>query len=356
MPESILNLAGTASRVRFFRQVAARGVKRAIVRSSIAIAALVLVTLVCYRLHFNLATASLLYVVVIVITSGTGDLASSIVASIVAAVCLAHLAPPAYSFRVSDPLDDVAIAVFFVTAFVISHLVSALRRMREEALSSVSRRLIDAEERERTRIARELHDDIGQRLALVIIHLEGLSAEGLGAGLEGSAAMKQLSEQLTGISKEIQALAHNLHSPKLEYLGLTTTVKSLCSELRNQYKVQIDFRGHEFRNGLAPDISLSLFRVAQEALHNSVKHSGTRQVEVELFEKEDDVHLIVRDKGHGFDLERATKGKGLGLVSMRERLKLVKGELSIDSHPGRGTTVHATVPVTSASTSSHTAA
>ena len=145
----MLNFSRKSSGVAFFQHIATKSVQRTIVHCSIAIPVLVLVTLACYRLHFNVATAGLLYVIVIIILSRTGDFAASIIASIVAAICLAHLAPPAYSFRVSDPLDDVAIAVFLITAFVVAQLVSDLRRQREEALLSVNRKLIDAEERER---------------------------------------------------------------------------------------------------------------------------------------------------------------------------------------------------------------
>jgi signal transduction histidine kinase len=136
--------------------------------------ALASLTVVCYRLRFNVATAALLYVIVVVLLSRTGNFVSSIFVSIIAARSLAYIAPPAYSFRVDDPLDDVAIMAFLVTSLVIASLVSKLHNAAEEALSSVNRRLIESEERERARIARELHDDIGQRLALLTNELEQL--------------------------------------------------------------------------------------------------------------------------------------------------------------------------------------
>jgi signal transduction histidine kinase len=351
----VLNSAGTASGVGFFERIAAKDAKRSIAQCSIAILVLAAITLASYRLHLNVATAGLLFVIVIVVLSRTGDFASSIIASIVAALGLAHLSPPAYSFRVNDPPDGVAIAVFFVTAFIISRLVSELRRMREEALSSVNRKLIDAEERERTRIARELHDDIGQRLALLAVKFKSLRTGGPSANTEDS-TIEQLAENLIEVSNDIQALAHSLHSSKLELLGLVRTMRSLCNEFGKQYKMQINFRSQELGNALPPDVSLSLFRVLQEALHNSAKHSGTQQVEVELFQTAGAIHLIVRDSGQGFNPAEATKGSGLGLVSMQERIKLVKGELTIDSQPTRGTTIQARVPVNSASGSEQTAA
>jgi signal transduction histidine kinase len=293
---------------------------------------LVSITITCYRLQLNLATATILYVVVVVLLSRIGEFASSVSASIIAAVCLAHLAPPAYSLRVDDPLDGVAILGFLLVSLIIAHLVSQLRRMREEALSSVHRALIDAEERERARIAREeLHDDIGQRLAMVEVGIDQLRADVSRQTSEGLDRMDEVAGELRGVSSDIQSLAHSLHSPKLEYLGLVKSSRSFCREFGNQYKVQVNFESRDLQKVLPLDVSLCFFRVLQEALHNSAKHSGTREAEVELFETADSIHLIVRDNGQGFDLKTAMKERGLGIVSMRERVKLVGGELSIDS-------------------------
>jgi signal transduction histidine kinase len=307
---------------------------------------LVSITITCYRLQLNLATATILYVVVVVLLSRIGEFASSVSASIIAAVCLAHLAPPAYSLRVDDPLDGVAILGFLLVSLIIAHLVSQLRRMREEALSSVHRALIDAEERERARIAREeLHDDIGQRLAMVEVGIDQLRADVSRQTSEGLDRMDEVAGELRGVSSDIQSLAHSLHSPKLEYLGLVKSSRSFCREFGNQYKVQVNFESRDLQKVLPLDVSLCFFRVLQEALHNSAKYSGTREAEVELFETADSIHLIVRDNGQGFDLKTAMKERGLGIVSMRERVKLVGGELSIDSQPSGGTTIHARVPM-----------
>ena len=343
----LAGVAGAANQVGNLNPITTKRVVRAIVESSIAILILVLITFGSYRLHLNLIIATLLSVVVIVVLSRIGDFVSSVVASLAAALCLAHLAPPAYSFRVDDPLDVVAILTFLLISFVIARLVSNLRRMREEALSSVKRVLIDAEERERTRIARELHDDIGQRLAILEINVEQLKTDVPHQTSEDLVRTDQLIDDIKEISSDVQALAHSLHSPKLEYLGLAKTVRSFCREFGNQYKMEIEFKSRDLQKTLPLDVSLCLFRVLQEALHNSAKHSGAREAEVELFETQDTVNLIVRDSGQGFELEMATKDRGLGLVSMQERIKLVKGELSIDSQPNRGTTIHAKVPVAS---------
>jgi signal transduction histidine kinase len=146
------------------------------------------------------------------------------------------------------------------------------------------------------------------------------------------------------ILTDVKGLAHELYSPRLEYLGVAAVMKSFCVEFSERKKVEIDFTSHDLPGVLPPVISLCLFRVLQEALHNAVKHSGVRQFNVQLSGTSDEIHLMVSDCGVGFALETARKGRGLGLNRMQERLKLVKGTLLIDSQPRRGTKIHARVP------------
>ena len=218
----------------------------------------------------------------------------------------------------------------------------------EAALADVSRRLIYAQEQERRRIARELHDDIGQRLALLAVKLEQLHRDPPDLP-EVRIRMGELHEQASEIATDVQTLSHELHSTKLEYLGPVAAMRGHCQELADQTKVKVDFKSQDVPSPLPPDISLCLFRVLQEALRNAVKHSGTRQVEVGLWGTPDEVHLSVSDRGVGFDSDAAKKGRGLGLISMEERLKLHKGVLSIESQPKLGTTIHARVPLSSGS-------
>jgi PAS domain S-box-containing protein len=218
------------------------------------------------------------------------------------------------------------------------------RKLAEEALSGMSRRLIEAHEEERTRIARDLHDDINQRLALLAIDIERLKQNPPESAGEVANRMGELSKRTGEIAADVQSISHQLHSSKLEYLGIVAAMRSFCAEFAEQQKVEIDFSFAEIPQNLPQGISLCLFRVSQEALHNAVKHSGVRQFEVTLGGGSDGIHLIVHDSGHGFDCEGAMLGRGLGLISMKERLKLVNGELTIDSHYKRGTTVHARVP------------
>src|SRR5260370_32470010 len=152
----------------------------------------------------------------------------------------------------------------------------------------------------------------------------------------------------TEISEDVQALAHELHSPKVDYLGIAVGMKSFCKQFSERQNVKIDF-SDEGLTTVPRDISLCLFRVLQEALHNALKHSGVRNFNVELRGASDAVQLTVRDSGFGFDSEVAMKGSGLGLTSIKERLKLVEGSLSINSQANAGTTIQACVPLSSGS-------
>jgi signal transduction histidine kinase len=219
------------------------------------------------------------------------------------------------------------------------------RKLAEEALASVSRRLIEAQEKERTRIARELHDDIGQRLAVLTIELEQLRQNSPSLPAEVRDLFGELQKQTAEIASDVQSMSHQLHSSKLEYLGVATAMSSFCREFSQQQNVEVVFAHDAISRTVPSDISLCLFRVLQEALHNAVKYSGVRHFDAELRESADAIYLTVRDLGSGFDVEETTKNSGLGLISMAERVKLVNGELSVDSQPKRGTTIHARVPL-----------
>jgi PAS domain S-box-containing protein len=218
------------------------------------------------------------------------------------------------------------------------------RKLAEEALASVGRRLIEAQEEERKWIARELHDDIGQRIALVAVELDRCGQQVTNAPTIVRDHIRQASQLVSDVSDDIQAISHRLHSSKLEYLGLATAAKTFCRDLSEQRHVRIEFKHSDIPDTLPKEISLCLFRVLQEALQNAVKHSGAADVSVKVQGTLDGIHLTVSDSGVGFNWRHAVNGRGLGLISMRERLRLVNGELSIQSEPGRGTTILARVP------------
>ncbi len=218
------------------------------------------------------------------------------------------------------------------------------RKLAEAALSSVSSRLIEAQEQERTRIARDLHDDINQRLALLAIELERLKIDIPDSNVEVLSRMDELRKHTSEIAGDIQALSHELHSPRLEYLGIVAAMRGFCQEFGEKQKLEIDFRSHDLPNPVSPDISLCLFRVLQEALHNAAKHSGSKRFVVRFWGTPGNIHLTIGDSGVGFDLETALKGRGLGLISMQERVRLVNGTISIVSKPASGTEISVCVP------------
>src|SRR3974377_757546 len=159
---------------------------------------------------------------------------------------------------------------------------------------------------------------------------------------------QELRKRTTESSDDVQALSHDLHSSKLEYLGVVAGGKSWCKEFGERQKMEIDFRSN-VPGALPLDLGRTLFRLLQEALHNASKHSGVKQVDVQLREESGEIHLIVSDTGRGFDVEAALQGKGLGLTSMRERVRLVNGTITIESKPMGRTTIHVRVPLESTS-------
>jgi PAS domain S-box-containing protein len=219
------------------------------------------------------------------------------------------------------------------------------RKLAEEALSSVSSRLIQAQEQERTRIARDLHDDINQRLALLAVALEELRADMPDSSDEILGRMDQLQKHTSEIATDIQALSHELHSPKLEYLGIVVAMRGFCQEFGEKQKLEIDFKSHDLPSPVPSDVSLCLFRVLQEALHNAAKHSRSPRFAVQIRGIPGEIHLTVSDTGVGFDLAAAIKGRGLGLISMQERVRLVNGTISIASKLMHGTEISVRVPL-----------
>jgi len=213
----------------------------------------------------------------------------------------------------------------------------SVQKRAEQALSSVNRRLIEAQEQERSRIGRELHDDIGQRLALLTAQLSASPSD-----VGDNAAV--LHAQAAEIASDVQALSHELHSAKLELLGIATNMRLFCKEFAERQQATVDFEARNLPDQLPANLSLGLFRVLQEALHNSAKHSGASHFEVRLSGGEGAIQLSVADRGAGFDVKNARAGRGIGLITMEERMKLIGGDLAIESEPQRGTTVRASVP------------
>jgi PAS domain S-box-containing protein len=217
------------------------------------------------------------------------------------------------------------------------------RKRVEDELHDLSRRLIGAHEEERALLARELHDDVSQRLAVLAIDVgraeltdpDGAQAE----------VMRAVREGLTRLSEDVHSLAYQLHPSVLEELGLDEALRAECERRGRQSSLDISVDLDPLPAVVGTDVALCLFRVAQEALNNVARHAGASAASVKLREMDDGLLLAVRDDGVGFDPGSPEKGRSLGLASMRERVRLVRGTLDVESAPGRGTTIVAWVPV-----------
>jgi PAS domain S-box-containing protein len=225
------------------------------------------------------------------------------------------------------------------------HVDITERKRAEDALSSMTGRLVEAQEQERRRIARELHDDINQRLALLALRLDNVSEVLPSSAAEAKQEIEHATKQVEDLGIDVQALSHRLHSSKLDVLGLAQAAAGFCKELSDRQSVDVEIHCENIPKDLSNEISLCLFRVLQEALQNAARYSGSRRFEVLLTGESNEIKLTVHDSGVGFNPDEAVKGRGLGLTSMRERLKLVDGKLFIDSQSQRGTTILARVPL-----------
>jgi PAS domain S-box-containing protein len=220
------------------------------------------------------------------------------------------------------------------------------QKLAREALEQVSWQLIEAQEKERRRLARELHDDICQRLAMISLKIEKATRATTKLDVSVAEQLEQIWQQCSNLTGDVQALSHELHPSILDNLGLVTAVRSFCREVSAQNGVVVEFVGRDVPDSLPREVSLSLFRVVQEALHNAVKYSGQKHFEVRLQGESERLELEVSDQGVGFDAPNAKNGRGLGLVSMAERINQVNGTFTIDSQPNTGTRIRACVPLT----------
>jgi PAS domain S-box-containing protein len=209
-------------------------------------------------------------------------------------------------------------------------------------LQHLTTRLIQAQDDERRRISHELHDDIGQRLSLLTVDLDTFQQQLDSLGIVFAARRaSDLHRFACDLGSDIHHLSHELHSSKLQHLGLASALKDLCEKVSAQNQVAVTCDANGLANGLPSDVALCLFRVAQEALNNVLKHSNSRKASVEAMASGQGIALKISDSGQGFDPTRSHWG--IGLTSMRERLRVVGGELTVLSSPGEGTEIVAEV-------------
>jgi PAS domain S-box-containing protein len=219
------------------------------------------------------------------------------------------------------------------------------RKLTEASLKELSGRLITAQEQERTRIARELHDDFSQRMAIQGIGLEQLWKQLPASEVEEREKVQELLKRTQEISFDLHSLSHQLHSSRLDHVGLASALQGLCEEISEKYRIEVEFIEHGTPFKVPKDVALCLFRVAQEALGNVVKHSQATEAQAELSITRNEITLRIADSGVGFDLALRESAVGIGLVGMRERLRLVGGALSVRSTLARGTEILAEVPL-----------
>jgi len=216
------------------------------------------------------------------------------------------------------------------------------RKEGERERLELGGRLINAQEQERSRLARELHDDFGQRLSMVSVGLASISERVRDPAL--SEPVLELLKSVDEIAVDVQVLSHRLHSPKLELLGLAQAVSSSCQEFSRDHRIDIDFDHTDIPNAIPHESALCLFRIVQEGLRNVKKHSRASRVEVRLNGSSGEICLTLRDDGVGFDPSATYTSNGIGIQSMKERVRLLNGTFQIQSALGQGTQITVRIP------------
>ena len=233
------------------------------------------------------------------------------------------------------PVDDTAVSHLQIAAGAL------LRTLLGERLAGT--RIVAARDEERTRIARELHDDLGQQAALLAAKLETLMRSPAASTAALRAGIAEAQRNVQDLAVSLHRLSHELHSPRLKLLGLAKTLESMCKNVSKGSGVNVRFRATSVPAGIPEHLSLCICRVAQEALQNAVKHSGAQEVEMTLRVVDSELRLRVSDSGRGFDPASPADG-GIGLTTMRDRVELTGGRLVIHASPSNGATVEAAVP------------
>jgi signal transduction histidine kinase len=244
---------------------------------------------------------------------------------------------------------------FLITATLIVLGLSALviylhysRRQLVQARDAqrrLSGLLINAQEQERQRLASELHDDFSQRLALLAFGLENASEEIPDSLPLAKQKLRELWDSVSELGIDLHTVSHRLHSSTLESLGFVPGITALCKEFSAHQSVEVALSSDGIVGPIPSDVSLCLYRVVQEGLQNIKKHSGATRADIKLSRIENNLQLVLRDYGCGFDLGAINNRMGIGIQSMRERVRQLGGEFRISSEPEKGTSIQATVPL-----------
>jgi signal transduction histidine kinase len=217
------------------------------------------------------------------------------------------------------------------------------RKEADQERLDLAGRLINAQEQERSRLARELHDDFGQRLAMIAVGLEEADKK-----IQEPAVREELHKlrsQVNALATDIHSVSHRLHSSTLETLGLTAGVRSFCAEFASKNGIEIEFGHHGIPRSTSPQTALCIFRIVQEGLRNVKKHSRATRVDVRLHGNSEAISLDLSDNGIGFRLSDSIASHGIGLCSMKERARILGGTFEVQSRPGQGTRITVTLPL-----------
>lgn len=225
------------------------------------------------------------------------------------------------------------------------HFSRKQMKLAKDAQLHLSGLLINAQEKERSRIASELHDDFSQRIALLSLGLENAADELPDSSVTVKRQLQKLFDSASELGADIHTVSHRLHSSTLESLGLVPGVSALCKEFTDRYGIEIDFCADNIPRRIHQDVALCLFRIIQEGLQNFKKHSGVAKAKVKLWTAGDKILISVCDEGRGFDLKEITNNGGIGIRSMEERVRLLGGRFEIHSEATRGTRIEACVPL-----------
>jgi len=235
--------------------------------------------------------------------------------------------------------------IFASIPFMILTAVVEDRKLAGEKLAGLGRKLIEAQEEERKRIARDIHDDYTQRIAILSIHVEEMLKNAGDSSPEVEERLRELFEGIGELATDMHSLSHQLHSSTLESLGLVAGVRAFCREFATREQIEIDFADAKVPSSVPADAALCLFRVVQEGLRNVRKHSGSKNAAVRVEGAGRDLHVTVSDHGKGFNVGSPPESGGIGIWSMQERVRLLGGRLEIESHLMQGTKIDAWLPI-----------
>jgi two-component system sensor histidine kinase UhpB len=219
------------------------------------------------------------------------------------------------------------------------------KERHSDRLQQFARRLINAQEAERLKISREIHDNLGNRIALMAFSVRQIMKQRSKNPAASMAELNKVLEDVTDLSAALRDFSHGLHPPLLRYVGVSAALKSLGEEFGKALGIGMEIKVPANLGRLPEEVELCIFRISQECLQNIAKHSEASSASIVLERTDGDIRLTVSDSGRGFIRSSAMEKGGLGLVSMEERALCLGGSLSVNSSPGRGTAIHVTIPL-----------